>query len=152
MSEKDKNEIKNSNQILNSIFISDSSENDVLCPIINDKTKILDLIFFLKDTEYNIQEKIKIISIIYNLFTKNSSLIFLFMKKDISNTINFYEPLIDLYLSEEISKDNNEIIENIIKLISTKVTINKAPIQYLCQKLSNYFNNLNNNEKMEFNI
>ena len=149
MSEKDKNEIKNLNQILNSIFISDSSENDVLCPIINDKTKISDLISFLKDTEYNIQEKIKIISIIYNLFTKNSSLIFLFMKKNISNSINFYEPLVDLYLSEEISKDNNEMIENIIKLISTKVTINKAPIQYLCQKLSNYFNNLNNNEKME---
>ena len=83
MSEKDKNEIKNLNKILNSIFISDSSENDVLCPIINDKTKISDLICFLKDTEYNIQEKIKIISIIYNLFTKNSSLIFLFMKKNI---------------------------------------------------------------------
>ena len=149
MSEKDINEINNSKQILNSIFILDSLKNDELCPIINNKTKISELISYLKNSENNIQEKKEILKIIYNLFTQNCSLVFLFMEKNISNTICFYEPLIDLYLSEEISKDDKDMVESLIKLISTKVTINKAPILYLCQKLSNYFNNSDNNEKME---
>ena len=149
MSEKEINEIENGKQILNSIFLLDISESAELCPIINDKTKIQNLLYFLKNNRSDITEIADILKILYNLFIKNNSLIIYFTKNNLLNTINFYEPLIDLYLSGEITDDNIEIIENIIKLISKKVTMNKAPIIYLCKKLSFYFDNPENKEKIE---
>ena len=148
MSEKDIIEIKKGNQILNSIFKSDSLHNNELSPIFEDSKKIPDLLLFLKSNENKIEEKMDIIKILHNLFIKNNSLLLLFTKKNIINTLNFYEPLIDLYLSEKIPNDNREIIENIIKLISSQITITKAPIYYLCQKLSKYFNICNNEEEL----
>ena len=150
MSENDIKEINNTKQLLNSIFISDSSENAELCPLINDKTKIPNLLSFLKNKENSIKEKVEIIKILYNFFTKNNSLIYLFIGNNKLNAINLYEPLIELYLSEEILDENKEIIEKMIKLISTKVTMTKGPILYLCQKLSKYLKYIKNEkEKLE---
>ena len=108
MSENDIKEINNTKQLLNSIFISDSSENAELCPLINDKTKIPNLLSFLKNKENSIKEKVEIMKILYNFFTKNNSLIYLFIGNNKLNAINLYEPLIELYLSEEIHDENKE--------------------------------------------
>ena len=150
MSEKDINENKSAKQLLNAIFISDSSENAELYPLIKDKTKIHNLLSFLKNRENDIQEKIETIKILYYFFTKNTPLIYLFIQNNKLNAIKLYEPLIELYLSEKILDDNKEITERMIKLISKKVTMTKGPIHYLCQKLSKYFNyEQNNKEKLE---
>ena len=149
MSEKEIIENKNGKQILDSIFTLDLSENSELCPQIKNKTKIPDLISFLKNKENNIQEKEEIITSLFNIFSKNISFAFLLIKNYLSNDNNFFEPLIDLYLTEEISNDNREKIEKIIQLIYTKMTMTKSPIYYLCQKLSLYYENDHNKEKLE---
>ena len=69
--------------------------------------------------------------ILYNLFRANSSLILLFMKKNLLNTDNLYEPLIDLYLCKDISDDYKEIIEKILKLINSNITLPKSPFHYI---------------------
>ena len=99
MSEKDIIEIKKGNQILNSIFKLDSLHNNELSPIFEDSKKIPDLLLFLKSNENKIEEKMDIIKILHNLFNKNNSLLLLFTKKNIINTLNFFFLLIDLYLS-----------------------------------------------------
>ena len=149
MSEKNIIDNKDGNQILKTIFALDSSQNNKLLPILEDFSKIKDIISFLKNNENNIHEKIEIIKTLYNLFTKNFSLLILFMKKTEIKTINFYEPLMDLYFSEEISPDDKDIIERMIKIINSKISTSKIPIYYLCQKLSYYFNNINEEVKLD---
>ena len=92
MSEKNIIDNKDENQILKTIFELDLSQNNKLLPILKDSSTIKDLLFFLKKTENNIHEKIEIIRKLYNLFTKNYSLILLFMKTTEIKSINFYEP------------------------------------------------------------
>ena len=149
MSEIDIINIKNGKQILKSIFKLNSSSNFEFSPIFENSTKIPKLISFLKNKENDIKEKLDILQILYNLFRANSSLILLFMKKNLLNTDNLYEPLIDLYLCKDISDDYKEIIEKILKLINSNITLPKSPFHYIYQKLSIYFNNIDKNKNLE---
>ena len=149
MSEKDNKYIKNGKQLLKLIFKLNSTTNPEFSPIFKNSTKISFLFNFLKNKENNIEEKIEIIQILYNLFKENTALIYFFMKKNSLNKFNFYEPLIDLYLCKDISNDNKEILEKIILLIKENVTLTKSPFHYIYQKLSIYFNNIDENEKLE---
>ena len=149
MSEKDIKYIKNGKQILKSIFKLNQSTNSEFSPIFENSTKIPYLFNFLKNNENSIEEKIEIIQILYSLFKTNAALILFFMKKNSLNNLNFYEPLIDLYLCKDLSNDNKEIIEKIILLIKGNITLTKLPFHYIYQKLAIYFNNVDENEKLE---
>ena len=149
MSEKDIKYIKNGKQLLKSIFKLNQSTNSEFSPIFKNSTKIPNLFNFLKNKENDIEEKIEIIQILYNLFKSNTALIYFFMKKNSSNKFSFYEPLIDLYLCKDLSNDNKEIIQKIILLIKENITLTKLPFHYIYQKLAKYFNNIDENEQLE---
>ena len=148
MSEKDIIYIKNGKQKLKTIFKLNSSINYEYAPIFENSTKIPSLFNFLKNKDNNILEKIEILRNLYNLFSENTSLVLFFMKKNSFGTYNFYELLIDLYLTQGISNDNKELIEKIIFLLKKNITLTKFPFHYLCQKLSIYFNNVDENEEL----
>ena len=142
MSEIFENDVKEGKQILASIFKSFQNDQNKLYPIIENSTNISNLLLFLKDKKNNISEKIEIIYFLFQLFKLNNVLLPVFMKKKVSNIINLYEPLIDLYFckDEKISQ-YKEIIEQFLKMIRSNITLNKAPIEYIYQKLSFYFDN-----------
>ena len=152
MSEIFENDVKEGKQILASIFKSFQNDQNKLYPIIENSTNISNLLLFLKDKKNNISEKIEIIYFLFQLFKLNNVLLPVFMKKKVSNIINLYEPLIDLYFckDEKISQ-YKEIIEQFLKMIRSNITLNKAPIEYIYQKLSLYFDNkdIEENEKLD---
>ena len=135
-------------QILDSIFKNLNNNTNKYYPILEDSTNISNLILFLKDKNNNVMQKIEILYILLEIFKANNLLLPLFMKKNITNIINFYEPLIDLYLSEN---EHRQLIENIIKMIRNDITLTKAPIEYLFEKLSYYYDNKEILEKERLN-
>ena len=64
------------------------------------------------------------------------------MRKSITNIVNLYEPLIDLYLiKDENINQYKDFLEQFLTMIRNNITLTKAPIEYLCQKMSLYFEN-----------
>ncbi len=137
-------------QILDSIFKKLNNNTNKYFPILEDSTNISNLILFLKDKNNNVNQKIEILYTLLEIFKTNNLLLPLFMKKNVTNIINFYEPLIDLYLSEN---EHRQLIENIIKMIRKDITLTKAPIEYLYEKLSYYYDNkeISENERLNEN-
>ena len=143
------NEVK---MLLSSIFLTPKNDQEEFSPILKDSNNISKLVLFLKNKNKNISGKIEIISTLVQIFKNNDLLIPLFMKKNITNNINFYEPLIDLYFSEEENiNEHKEKIEEIIKMIRNNITLTREPIEYVYQKLSKYFENKETEEKEKLN-
>ena len=132
-------------QLLTSIFTTSPKDQNKFNPILEDSSNISKLLFFLKDKKNSITEKAEIIFILFQLFKVNNLLLPLFMRKNITNIINLYEPLIDFYFSkDEYINEYKQIIEEFLKMIRNNITLTKAPIEYLCQKMSLYFENKEN--------
>ena len=107
---------------------------------------------FLKDKKNSIIEKGEIIISLFQLFKANGILLPSFMKKKISNVINFYEPLIDLYLTkDEDINEYKDLIEKLIKLIRSNITLTKGPLEYIYQKLTLYYDSKEGEEKERLN-
>ena len=133
---------KNGKQILTSIFTASQKDQNQFSPILEDSSNISNLLIFLKDKKNSITEKAEIIFILLQLFKVNNILLPLFMRKNIINIINLYEPLIDLYLSKDENINEYKIfLEEFLKMIRNNITLTKAPIEYLFQKMSIYFEN-----------
>ena len=133
---------KSGKQILTTIFPTSIKDQNKYNPILEDSSNISKLLLFLKDRKNNITEKAEIIFIMFQLFKVNNLLLPIFMRKNITNIINLYEPLIDIYFSkDEYINEYKNIIEEFLKMIRNNITLTKAPIEYLCQKLSLYFEN-----------
>ena len=129
-------------QLLESIFKVSQNGQFSISPILNDSSNITNLILFLKDKKINIIEKAEIIYILYQVFNANSVIIPLFMKNRITKIVNLYEPLIDLYLTkDEYIYEYKALFEKLIKMIRNNITLTKAPLEYIYQKLSFYFEN-----------
>ena len=149
MSEINISDVQEGKQLLLSIFkIIENDNNKYYSPFLDDTSNITNLLLFLKDKKNKIKEKLEIIYILLYLFKINGLLVPLFMKKKISNVINFYEPLIDLYLSkDEYLNEYKETLEVLIKTIRNNITLTKSTIEYLFQKLSFFFENNESKEK-----
>ena len=151
MSETKKINSQNGKKLLSSIF-KPEKENNIVSPILEDSSKIPSLLLFLKDKEKTILEKTEIIFTLFQLFKANNLLLSLFMRNNIVKKINFFEPLIDLYLiKDEYIKEYKELIENILRMILSNITLTKAPIEYLYKKLSYYYDNHETEEKERLN-
>ena len=128
--------------LLTSIFKLEKKDENKLSPIIEDSSNIPSLILFLKDKNITIIEKAEIIYMLNQIFRVNDLSLSLFMRRNITNIINFYEPLIDLYfVKDEYIYEYKELLEQTIRMILNKVTLNKAPLEYIYQKLSCYYEN-----------
>ena len=131
--------------LLNDIFLETKTAPKKLIPIIKSSDKIPSIIPFLNDSKNQIKDKIDIISTLISLFKYNKNLIPCFIEKFTSNRYNFYEPLIKIYLDNNISNDGRLKIEDMIKLLNINITTPKSALEYVYQKLSNYFKNEGNN-------
>ena len=152
MSEKNIIDLKDKKQLLLSIFQISKNDSNQFNPILEDSTNIPNLILFLKDSKNSITDKVEIIYILLQSFKENNQLLPIFMRKDITNTINLYEPLIDLYLSkEEYINEYKSLILELMKMIRNNITMTKEPIEYLYQKLSFFFDNKESKEKERLN-
>ena len=126
--------------LLSSIFKISKKGDNIIMPIIEDSTNIPNLLVFLNNKENNIADKEEIIYILFYLFKENNLLLPFFMKKNLSNNINLYEPLIDLYFSKDQSLNKyGEYFYEFIKMIRKNITLAKGPIEHIYQKLSLYF-------------
>ena len=152
MSEKNEIGIQDKKQLLKSIFQISHKDSNKLNPIIKDSTNIPHLILYLKDNKNNITEKFEIIYFLFQSFKENNQILPLFMRKNKTNTINLYEPLIDLYLSKDgYINEYKSLILELIKMIRNRITLTKEPIEYLYQKLSYFFENKETKDKERLN-
>ena len=72
-----------------------------------------------------------------SLFRANKNLISLFINKCKSNATNFYELIIDIYLSEDLKNDSDiRFIEQMILYMINNVSIPKFLLEYIYQKIS----------------
>ena len=128
-----------------SIFLEifENKEGEIF-PIIKNSKKISELISFLKSKKIKSNNKYAAISKLLSLFELNIALIPLFIKSCKRNNLNLlFESIFDIYLSKEIEEDKEKEIEKLIKLITINCTLPKSAPEYLYQKMSLYFTNIN---------
>ena len=90
--------------------------------------------------------KLEIFTILMTLFKQNKNLVNLFTKRCKSNLTYFFEPIIDLYLSEELRVESDkEFLEQLIIYIINIVSIPKFLLEYIYQKLAVYLRYNSNN-------
>ena len=127
--------------LLSKIFYQSKNDSLSLSPIIKSTDELPYVFYLLKNPEIlNFKEKFKIFEYLMPLFKSNSILINLFLKNCKTNLTSFYEPIIDLYLSEnEANTQKNQIfLEEMLMHIIKTVSIPKFIIEYIYQKLSVY--------------
>ena len=130
--------------LLTNIFASLPNMSGRLLPLVSSSNNInvfFNFINYNNDTSDNIslQTKLELIEILTKLFQMNNNLIFLFVKKCRSNIKSFFDPLIDIYLNEYTKDKNKKIIEDLLIILVDNISINKNVIEYIYQKLSQYF-------------
>ena len=130
--------------LLTNIFASLPNMSGRLLPLVSSSNNInvfFNFINYNNDTSDSIslQTKLELIEILTKLFQMNNNLIFLFVKKCRSNIKSFFDPLIDIYLNEYTKDKNKKIIEDLLIILVDNISINKNVIEYIYQKLSQYF-------------
>ena len=131
-------------KIFSSIFIPGNKQNDNL-PFLISSNAISKLIIYLLDPNKTMEEKLDILTTLLGYFQFNENLINVFMRP-IFYKFKFYtliESLIDIYISPTLKSEQISLIEKIIKLILSHISISKSSIEYIYQKLSLYFYNKN---------
>ena len=122
------------------VFQTKQDQSNKILPIIKNTFKMQNLMSFLKSEEIHIDNKLEVISKLFFLFQSNISLIPFFIRECKKNNLNLlYESIFDIYLNEDIKKENAEFLEKLIKLIITNTSLPKAAPDYLYQKLSRFF-------------
>ena len=154
--------------LLKKIFYANPLSPDKFSPILISPDEISKLFYYLnkkknenelnnennnkKDDleDLNFKNKIEIFTIIMALFKQNKNLINLFAKKCKTNITYFLEPIIDLYLNEELIIDSDkEFLEQMIIFIINNVSIPKFLLEYIYQKLAIYLRYNSNNQKIQ---
>ena len=132
------NDSKNNsiNNILQSIFIS---VDDKIIPIISSSEKLSSIISFLTEESNIINNKIKLLSSLTLIFSKNKQLIHFFIKNCKTEDINLLEIIINIYFIENLEMENKKIIENLLNLIIENTSISKSIYEFVYQKLSFFY-------------
>ena len=137
---------KEISSLLKEIFYEILNKENEFIPIIKSSDNIKKIIPFLltynTNKEEDINQIINVIFIIKEFFKINNNLIPLFMKNSVfSHDMSFYECLINLYLNESINDEDKLIIIELINYINSNYSISKHSLEYIYQKLSEYFTN-----------
>ena len=137
MSENDENDYI---ILLKEIFHYSENSSDIY-PIVQNSDKIEDFKQYMENKNIDNIKKLSLLKIIKVFFFSNKSLIPFFTTKYNSNSSNFYSPIINLYLSDEISEENIKFLEGFLFLLNSHVTIPKLSLEFIYQKLSKYYRN-----------
>ncbi len=137
---------KELSSLLKEIFYELPNNENEFLPIIKTSKNIIKIIPFLltynTSKEEHINLNINLLFIIKEFFSLNNNLIPLFMRDSIfSHNMSFYECLITLYLNESINNENKSVIEELIELINKNYSLSKNSLEYIYQKLSEYYTN-----------
>ena len=126
---------------INDIFIETKSTPKKLIPILKSSTKIPKLVIYLNDNKINYKNKINTISQLIPLFKANKNILLLFAEKGTSNNSpNLFKVLTKLYLDKNANKEDLTKIEELINIFLNNIPIPKTVIEYIYQKLTNFFN------------
>ena len=126
---------------INDIFIETKSAPKKLIPLLKSSTKIPKLVIYLNDNKINYKNKINTISQLIPLFKANKNILLLFSEKGINNNSpNLFKVLTKLYLEKNANKEDLIKIEELINIFLNNIVIQKTVIEYIYQKLSNFFN------------
>ena len=137
------------NSLLNEIFLESKSNPKNLLPILQSSEKIVNIFQFLNDNKNQLKEKINFLSSLMSLFNENNYLIPFLIDRCYLKGYNLFEPLINMYLDKNISKEDLIKIEEIIKLFIINVTIPKSVLEYIYQRLSIFFGKAEENDNKE---
>ena len=147
--------------LLKKIFYVSPSNQFKFLPLIISTDDISRLFFYLSKSnkqnnnndnqdeseDFTFQNKIDILTILMSLFRANKNLISLFINKCKSNATNFYELIIDIYLSEDLKNDSDiRFIEQMILYMINNVSIPKFLLEYIYQKIAVYLRYNSNND------
>ena len=141
MSEKQE---KDSNIILKEIFHVSPKDPSEIFPIIQNSDKILELKSYLESKDIDNAIKISVLKILKSFFTTNKSLISLFTTRYNTNSTNFYSPIINLYLSEDIDEKDLKFLEEFLLFLNSQISIPKLTLELIFQKLSKFYGNKGN--------
>ena len=136
---------------LGDIFIESDSTPNKLIPIIKSSMQIPNLISYLNDEKNGYKNKINLIHHLIPLFKSNENILAIFIEKGTNNNSpNLFHVLINLYLNKNAHKEDLSKIEELINIILYNIPIPKTAIEYIYQKLSNFFDNNENKENKTF--
>ena len=142
--------IEHVEQILSSILILENKTNPVL-PLLLSSKNISNLIIYLNDQNKSLEEKLELLSTLLGYFQYNEYLINVFMRPIYYNSelYTLIFPIINIYLFPNIKEEQISLVEKLIKVILSHISINKSIVDYVYQKISLYFTNKEQKEILD---
>ena len=140
MSEKEEDYIS----LLKEIFYFSDKNPLEIYPIVKESDNICKFKLYMENKNIDNIKKLSLLKHIKTFFLSNQNLIPFFTTKYNSNSSNFYSPIINLFLSEDIKDDNLKFLEEFLILLNSHISIPKLSLEYIYQKLSNYYRNKGN--------
>ena len=142
------NEEKDFIPLLKEIFHFSKKDPLNIYPIVKNSDKIVDLKTYMESKDNNNKKKLFILDKLKNFFLLNKGLIPFFIEKYKSISSNFYYPIIDLYLSEDMTEENLKFLEEFLNLLNSHISISKLSLEYIYQKLGVYYRNEGGKNKL----
>ena len=130
--------------LLKEIFHFSTKNPLEIYAIVKESDNICKFKYYMENINIDNMKKISLLKQIKTFFLSNQNLIPFFTTKYNSNSSNFYFPIIDLFLSEDIKDDNLKFLEDFLILLNSNISIPKLSLEYIYQKLSNYYRNKGN--------
>lgn len=124
----------------NDIFIESKTNKGKLLPLLNSSNKIPDIFQYLNDDKCQIKNKIICLTKLISLIKENKNIIPCIIDTFTSKRLNLFEPLINLYLDKNITKEGLFKVEELIRILITNITIPKSTLEFIYQKLTKFFN------------
>ena len=129
--------------LMGSIFYQSTTEEDEFLPIVKNMNNIPNIISYINtnnNIQMNLDNNISLVFFLKNLFSENSDLMPLFIKRCVKDKRTFLESLVNLYLEEKIVGQYQTLLEDLINNINYNVSVDKSVFEFIYQKLSYYFN------------
>ena len=127
--------------LLKEIFHFSTKNPLEIYPIVKESDNISKFKSYMENKNIDNMKKLSLLKKLKIIFLSNQNLIPFFTTKYDSNSSNFYFPIIDLFLSEDIKDDNLKFLENFLILLNSNISIPKLSLEYIYQKLSEYYRN-----------
>ena len=127
--------------LLKEIFHFSTKNPLEIYPIVKESDNICKFKSYMENKNIDNMKKLSLLKQLKKIFLSNQNLIPFFTTKYDSNSSNFYFPIIDLFLSEDIKDDNLKFLENFLILLNSNISIPKLSLEYIYQKLSKYYRN-----------
>ena len=135
--------------LLKEIFHFSEKIPSKIYPIVKESDNICKFKLYMENKNIDNIKKLCLLKQIKTFFLSNQNLIPFFTTKYNSSSSNFYSPIINLFLSEDIKNDNLKFLEDFLILLNSNISIPKLSLEYIYQKMSKYYRNQGNKKLTE---